>query len=181
VGVEVADHGRVDPASARARCMASRAPPPSSGGAVAWWASADAPAPATTARASRHGRRRGLAVSSTSTAAPSPITNPSRSTSKGRDAVAGSGFFVSAPIWAKALTDSPVTPASTPPASTTSAAPGAQQVPAEWIADAPAAQAVLTVMFGPRAPERIAIVPAAVLESILGTNIGLTRPGPLSR
>jgi hypothetical protein len=36
-------------------------------------------------------------------------------------------------------------------------------------------------MLGPRAPERIAIVPAAVFDSIFGTNIGLTRPGPLSR
>jgi hypothetical protein len=50
-----------------------------------------------------------------------------------------------------------------------------------WIAEAPAAQAVLTVRLGPRAPARIAIVPAAVLDSILGMNIGLTRRGPFSR
>jgi hypothetical protein len=48
--------------------------------------------------------------------APSPITNPSRSTSKGRDACDGSGLRDRAPICAKALMESPVIPASTPPA-----------------------------------------------------------------
>ncbi len=64
---------------------------------------------------------------------------------------------------------------------TTSADPERMRSRPRWIADAPAAQAVLTVMLGPRAPVRIETIPAAVLDSIFGTNIGLTRPGPFSR
>ena len=47
--------------------------------------------------------------------------------------------------------------------------------------EAPAAQAVLTVRFGPRAPVSIATAPAAVLDSILGMNSGETREPPFSR
>ena len=54
---------------------------------------------------------------------PSLSTKPLRSASNGRDAVSGSGFFVSAVICAKAATVSGIVAASEPPAITRSLYP----------------------------------------------------------
>ena len=55
-----------------------------------------------------------------SDAAPSDRTKPLRFASNGRDALSGSGFFVSAVIWANAATVSGSVAASDPPVMHTS-------------------------------------------------------------
>jgi hypothetical protein len=117
-----------NPASSSARWIASAAPPPSSGGAVAWNASAEAPAPASTANGATPRARACARVSSTATAAPSPMTKPSRSTSNGRDAIEGSGLRDSAPICANALTARPGDARLDPTGEHHVSRPGAQQV-----------------------------------------------------
>ena len=65
--------------------MHAAAPAPPGDGAVMWWASALLPAPSTSPRIGAPRRTACSHSSSTSTAAPSPITKPSRSTSNGRE------------------------------------------------------------------------------------------------
>ena len=77
------------------------------------------------------------ASSSTSIAAPSPITKPSRRASKGREMPLSD----SASRAAKAAFDSGVSAASEPPVTTASAAPDWIRLAAVPIACAPAAQA----------------------------------------
>ena len=110
------------PASAIQFSITLVAPSPSGCGAVMWCASAERPPPATSAymvapRACACSR-----LSKTNAPAPSPITKPSRSLSKGREAVFGSSFrtdkaciALNPPILALA------TPASEPPVTMTSA------------------------------------------------------------
>ena len=90
-------------------------------------------------------------TSRTKTAAPSPITNPSRAASKGRDACSGLSLNAvvrererSNPVKANGWMQD-----SAPPASITSASPNAMKreaSPMEW---APVVQAVVTAWEGP--------------------------------
>jgi len=84
---------------------------------------------------------------------PSPITNPSRSASKGRLAVFGSSLRVdNAPITLIPATANGMIAASDPPARTTSACPRLIISADSPTALVPVAQAVTTAMFGPRTP-----------------------------
>ncbi|CAM5540206.1 hypothetical protein SCYAM73S_03080 [Streptomyces cyaneofuscatus] len=112
-------------------------------------------------------------------AAPSPITNPSRSSANGRDAPAGSAVRVeSAPIRANAVTTSGVSTDSAPPATTTSQDPPSSRSRATAIAVAPEAQAVAGARDGPPAFRAMATSPAAALGIIIGTSSGETASGP---
>lgn len=98
------------PASARASRTARRTWVPSGSGAVMWWASAEAPYPASRARIRAPRARAAAARSRTRTPLPSPMTKPSRPASKGREAAAGSAVRrESAPIRANPATSSGVT------------------------------------------------------------------------
>src|SRR5438093_1454027 len=112
--------------------------------------------------------------------APSESTNPLRSASNGRLAVSGSGFFVSAVIWANAATVSGRVAASDPPTMARSSNPSRiirYPSPTAW---APDAHADTMQKFGPIKPNAIAMWPAAALAMSAGTMNGLTRPGPFS-
>ena len=114
--------------------------------------------------------------SRTSTAAPSPMTKPSRFPSKGRLAPAGSSLRrESARMAANPATASGVTPASLPPQSMTSARPSRIASYPSPIAIADAAQAVQGALSGPRAPSSIEIQPAAMLGMKAVTRLGRTR------
>ncbi len=69
--------------------------------------------------------------------------------------------------------------ASAPPVIITSAAPRRMISAASPTAFVPVAQAELMEWFGPRAPNRMAIWPPALSESIMGMRKGLMRWGPL--
>ena len=85
--------------------------------------------------------------------APSPITKPSRSLSKGRLARVGSSLRVeSARMAANPPTDMAVTAASAPPAIITSASPCRIMRTESPMALALVAQAVAVAEMGPRAP-----------------------------
>ena len=114
--------------------------------------------------------------SSTSIAAPSPITKPSRSASNGRETPSRE----SAPMRLNAARQSPVSAASVPPATTTSASPRWIIRIASPIAWPPVAHALETLKPGPCAPRRRAIMPAAALGIIIGTNSGDTSRSPPS-
>jgi len=91
--------------------------------------------------------------SSTSAAAPSPSTNPSRSASKGRLARAPRSLRVeSAPRLAKPLSVVPASGMSAPPATAQSMRPSRMASSAVRSAVAPEEQAVFTVIAGPRNP-----------------------------
>jgi hypothetical protein len=115
--------------------------------------------------------------SSTSTAAPSPITKPSRRASNGREM----------PVWERAsralnaARASGVKPASEPPATTASASPACSMRSAPPIACAPEAHAELTANEGPRRSWRIDSAPAPALLIISGTDSGETYCAPRSR
>src|SRR4030066_1077936 len=104
-----------------------------------------------------------------SIAAPSPMTNPSRSLSNGRDALAGSPLRVERAF----IAQNPPSPmgvmvASDPPAITASQTPrriASNASPMAWL---DAAQAVVVVMFGPFAPYRIPTGPGGGLERDTG-------------
>ena len=74
----------------------------------------------------------------------------------------------------------PVSAASVPPATTTSASPRTIIRVASPIAWAPVAHALETLKPGPWAPSRIAITPAAALGIIIGTKSGETARSPPS-
>ena len=111
--------------------------------------------------------------------APSPITKPSRSLSKGREAFSGSSLRVeSARIAQKPPTPSGVIAASEPPAIMTSASPRwmrRKESPTAW---APLAHAVAVAEFGPLAPVRIETQPEARLTIAAGMKNGLILRGP---
>ena len=110
---------------------------------------------------------------------PSPITKPSRSLSKGREAFSGASLRVErARIEQKPATPRGVIAASEPPAIIATASP-------RWIrrnesptACAPLVHAVAVAELGPLAPLRIATQPEARLTMAAGMKNGLTRRGP---
>ena len=73
------------------------------------------------------------------------------------------------------------TAASAPPTTTMSAVPSRTSRAPSPMAWAPAAQAVVTEMFGPVNPARMATRAAVALGIIMGTKKGLTRSAPRSR
>ena len=81
----------------------------------------------------------------------------------------------------KAARQTPVSAASVPPATTTSASPRVIIRSASPIAWPPVAHAELTEKPGPCAPRRIAITPAAALGIIIGTKCGDTARSPPSK
>src|SRR5438105_3134761 len=129
-------------------------------------------APRASARSSR---------SSTRKADPSPITNPWRPTSNGREAWAGWSWRPErAPIRAKAAMAMGTTTASAPPARTTSAVPSRIRrapSPTAWV---PAAQAVATQTLGPVQPSSMATIAGVAVGIIIGTRNDVTRVGPRS-
>ncbi|MMZ69347.1 hypothetical protein D1872_321700 [compost metagenome] len=78
----------------------------------------------------------------------------------------------------KLARDRGCTAASVPPAIITSASPLRIRRNASPIAVLPIEQAVTGDKVGPIAPYRMLICAAAILEIIIGTRLGLTRPGP---
>jgi hypothetical protein len=116
------------------------------------------------------------ASSSTSTAAPSPITKPSRRASKGREMPVSE----SASRAAKAALASGVSAASEPPVTTASASPAwimRADAPIAW---APAAQADRIEYECPRSLWRMATAAAPALPIMSGTASGETRSAPFS-
>ena len=101
------------------------------------------------------------------------MTKPSRSTSNGREADAGSSWRPdSAPMRAKAAMAIGTTTASAPPASTTSEVPSRMSrapSPTAWL---PAAQAVATQKLGPVQPSSMATMAGVALGIIIGTRNG---------
>ena len=116
------------------------------------------------------------------TPAPALMTNPSRSSSNGRDASSGSSLRVdnarALPLPAKSPR---VRQLSAPPAITTSAKPNWIQRAASPSESVPVAQAVLCARLGPRAPNCMLISPAALSIAPAICANGLTDRGPLSR
>ena len=112
--------------------------------------------------------------------APSPMTNPSRSLSNGREAFSGSSLRkLIARIEVKPAIPTGTTQASLPPVTMTSASPNLmmrQASPMQWFA---VAQAVTMAIFGPRKPCSIEITPVAMLLIIIGIMKGEVRSGPL--
>ncbi len=102
------------------------------------------------------------------------MTKPSRRASNGREMP----LRDSAPMRSKAAMHSGVIPASVPPATTTSASPRSIMRFASPIAWLPVAHADDTLKPGPWAPSAIAIMPAAALGIIIGTNSGDTARTP---
>ena len=109
-----------------------------------------------------------------STAAPSPMTKPSRSTSNGRL----TPVVESAVMLAKPASAVIVAADSAPPVATASQRPQAIRRAALPMACVPAAQAVAIVSFGPCSPKRIEIAAPAALAIIIGTRNGDTRRSP---
>ena len=98
------------------------------------------------------------------------MTKPSRRASNGRETPSRD----SAPMRSNAAMHSGVIAASVPPATTTSASPRSIIRLASPIAWLPVAHADETLKPGPWAPSSIAIMPAAALGIIIGTNSGDT-------
>mmetsp|Transcript_47249 Transcript_47249/g.94714 ORF Transcript_47249/g.94714 Transcript_47249/m.94714 type:complete len:238 (+) Transcript_47249:410-1123(+) len=106
-------------------------------------------------------------VSRTRHPEPSPITNPSRFLSKGREALSGSSFIevTMARMAAKPANDSGVIDASVPPAIITSACPDCSRYSASPMAWVPLAHAEVHPKFGPSAPISSPTMPDAVLAT----------------
>ena len=159
--------------------MARAAPVPAGSGSVRCPASQVLAWPMTSAwmrapRASACSRS-----SSTRMPAPSPITNPSRSASNGREASGdGRSVVLSAPSWRYPATSNGVRGASAPPASTRSARPSRMSWRPAPIASVPAAQAVPVTPVGPRTSSVLATAATGALVSPRGMVRGLTRAGP---
>src|SRR5215213_3232029 len=119
-----------------------------------------------------------LYSSSTMTPAPSPNTNPSRSLSQGRDAVAGSSLREDrARAAAKPPTPRGDTVDSAPPAIITSASPYSIIRPASPMQCKPVVQAVTMARFGPLRPYLIDRCPEIMLMIEAGTKNGLILRG----
>jgi hypothetical protein len=122
-------------------------------------------------------RSRAFSPSSrTSTAAPSPMTKPSRRTSNGRLIPLSD----SASSALKAARASGTRPASLPPVTTASAAPDWISLADSPIACDPAAQADSVANEGPCSLWRIDTAPAPALPIMSGIESGDTLPGPCS-
>ncbi len=121
------------------------------------------------------------ADSSTTTAAPSPSTNPSRPLSHGRDAASGSSLRrESAIIWPKAAIGSGCTAASVPPHTTTSARPSRIRSIPMAIASLPDAHAETGVCTPALAPSARPMLAAGEFGISIGIASGETRRGPFS-
>ena len=132
-------------------------------------------------RSGRRGPGRVPGVSITSTAAPSPSTKPSRSTSQGRDARSGSSLRrLIACIWAKQAIGSGWMQASVPPTTTTSARPSRIMSSPSEMASLLDAQADTGACAPARAPSRMLTLPADALAISIGMASGLTRRDPFS-
>ena len=151
------------------------APLPPGAGAVMWWASAVEAEPRISPRTAAPRARAISHSSSTSTAAPSVMTKPSRSMSKGRlTPLADRAVMLVNPAVAVGVNG-----ASEPPAATMSQRPvemSRAALPMAWV---PAAQAVATFSHGPIQPYFIDRVADPALAIIIGTKNGDTRLGPL--
>ncbi len=143
---------------------------PVGSGALMWKAS-EVSAPPATVPYGRAPRAWACAAdSTTSTTAPSPNTNPSRSASNGRLACAGASLRSdSGPISASPANIARAIPASVPPATTTSASPPRISRRASSTAAVPLAQASALAVTGPCAPRSIATSQAAMLRIVEGT------------
>ena len=108
------------------------------------------------------------------------MTKPSRSSSKGRDAAAGSACLLSAPMRANAAIATGLTQASAPPQTTTSAVPSRTMRAPSPMAWAPVAQAVATARLGPVKPCRMPTSAAVAFGIIIGTRNGPTLLGPFA-
>ena len=141
-----------------------------------WWASAvDAP-PRISPRIVAPRASATSQASSTSTAAPSAMTKPSRSAANGCD----TPRLDIAVMLVNPARLTGVIEASAPPASTTSQRPLATHIAASTRAWVPAAQAVLTVWHGPCQPKRIETVALGAFGIIIGTRNGDTLRAPPS-
>ena len=110
------------------------------------------------------------------------MTKPSRSASKGREAVAGSSLRVErARIALNPAIPMAVMLASLPPAIIARAQPRRMVSAASPIAWAELAQAEVVQKLGPRAPVVMETWPAARLVIMAGMRKGLIRPGPRLR
>ena len=114
---------------------------------------------------------------------PSPITNPSRLTSKGREASDGFSFCVDKAFNAEnpPIPDS-LMAASEPPATIISAFPHLMWLKASIMAVVDVAQAETGQKFTPCNPWRIEIIPAAMSTKVFGIkyglNLGVPSPAP---
>ncbi len=107
--------------------------------------------------------------------APSPITNPSRSTSNGREASSGSSLRVDSVVMRqKAEMVIGVITASAPPAMTTSAEPSRIMRTPSPMAFDEVAQAVATQKLGPVQPNSMPMTAVGALAMNIGTVNGLT-------
>ena len=114
--------------------------------------------------------------------APSAITKPSRSLSKGRLAFSGSSFLVESALSAqKPPTPSAVIQLSVPPEIITSASPLWIILNASPRACVPAAQAVVVQELGPLTFNIMEIWPDAILTMSIGIRNGVILEGPLLR
>src|SRR5262245_23804308 len=121
------------------------------------------------------------ARSSTSAAAPSPRTKPSRARSQGRDAFSGSSLRVDmARIAAKPASGRAWMTASVPPATTMSARPARMMSTPSATASAPVAQALATQCVPAFAPSSRPTQAAGPLGMSIGIVCGETRRGPLA-
>ena len=120
--------------------------------------------------------------SSTSIAPPSAMTKPSRSRSKGRDAVAGSSLRrESTRMISKAPKVSGASGASTPPASIASARPSRMRRVASPIAMVPEAHELALATVGPVNPSSMAILQVAAPPKTESASVGETARIPRSR
>ncbi len=151
------------PASAIASRMAATIGAPSGLERVRWKPSPFSPQPSTKARIRAPRARAASAFSSTSAAAPSPMTKPSRFLEKGFAAPSGGSFCVDrADRSEKRISDSGFTDPSVPIESTASASPRRMASTPSWIAVAPDEHAVESETGDPIVPNRSAIRSAAV-------------------
>ncbi len=119
-------------------------------------------------------------VSRTTMPAPSPMTKPSLSLSKGLDALSGASFLVdSAFMEQKPASPRGVMADSVPPAISMSLTPFLIMCRAVPSACAPEAQALTVAKFTPFNPNCIATCPAAMSGINIGMRKGETRDGPL--
>ncbi len=151
---------------------------PSGRGAVTWWASQVFPYPQTSAIISAPRATACSYSSSTSIAAPSAITNPPRFLLNGSDAYLGSSALESAFALAKPAIPRGMMAASEPPAMMASAYPCLIARKASPIVCVEVAQAVTTGRHGPQALLRMAILPAAIFDIMVGMKSGETHFAP---
>jgi len=149
---------------------------PVSEGAVMWCESAEAACPANSARIVAPRARALASDSRISIAAPSPITSPSRSLSKGCGTP--SVRWVIAPVRSKAPTPTSMIVASADPAIAASTTPCLMSDHAMPRPSEPDAQAEATEKLGPRAPVWMLSRPPAPFDISLGIMKTSIRRGP---